>query len=452
MAVHAGKRRRADKAIAAVIDYVADKNKTENGRLITSYQCNPQIADAEFLLSKRQYAEITGLERDNDVIAYHVRQSFKPGEITPEEANKIGYEFASRFLKGNHAFIVCTHVDKRHIHNHITWNSTTLDSKRKFRDFHRSGKAVRELSDTICVEHGKSIIEKPKRTTKRYDRWQAANRKLPHQEIVSQFLKAILDVKPKDLDELLELFRRKGFDVRVRGNSISIKVADWKRFVRLDSLGKCYTVTALEDMLSGKSSAAPYEKVELLIDIDAKLREGKGSGYRYWTSVFNAKQTAKAINFLRDNRITDFDDLIRRTDEATTKCNELSAKMQAAEKRLAEIQILKTHIINYRKTKAVFDEYKAKKYSKKFYAEHESEIMLHRAAKKTFNEYGLKKLPTIKSLQDEYGELYARKKSDYSEFIAARDEMRHLQKIKYAAGKLLYSDEEIVQKENEHDR
>ena len=119
MPIHAGKAKNIGRAISAVIDYVKNADKTDNGRLITSYQCNPQIADAEFLFSKRQYAAISGLERENDVIAYHVRQSFRPGEITPEEANQIGYEFASRFLKGNHAFIVCTHVDKKHIHNHI---------------------------------------------------------------------------------------------------------------------------------------------------------------------------------------------------------------------------------------------------------------------------------------------------------------------------------------------
>ena len=422
-----------------MIDYVKNADKTDNGRLITSYQCNPQIADAEFSFSKRQYADITGRSSDHDVIAYHVRQSFRPGEITPEEANQIGYEFASRFLKDNHAFIVCTHVDKKHIHNHIIWNSTSLNFDRKFRNFWGSTKAIQELSDTICVEHGKSIIENPKRTTKRHDRWEADNKKLPHQEIVQLVLNEILDSNPKDLDALIEYFRRKGFEIRVRGNSVSIKADGWERFVRLDSLGKCYTKSALEDLFAGKTVNAPREKIELLIDIDAKLRERKGAGYRQWASVFNAKQTAKAINFLRDHKITDFEELTARTDTVTARYSELSSKMQSAEKRMAEIQILKTHIINYKKTKEVFDEYKAKKYSKKFYAEHESEILLHRAAKKAFNESGLKKLPTVRGLQDEYSKLLAQKKSDYSEYIAVREEMRQLQRIKYAVGKLLYT-------------
>ena len=123
------------------IDYSKNPDKTQGGELISAYQCDTKTADAEFLYSKRQYQTITGREQRHDVIAYQVRQSFKPGEITPEDANRVGYEFAERFLKGRHAFFVATHTDKKHIHNHIIWNSTTLDCKRKFRDFLGSGRA-----------------------------------------------------------------------------------------------------------------------------------------------------------------------------------------------------------------------------------------------------------------------------------------------------------------------
>ena len=135
-------------------------DKTNAQELISSYECDPRTAENEFLLAKREYQVLNGRQK-NDVIAYQVRQSFKPGEITLEEANRVGYEFAERFLKGNFAFIVSTHTDKAHIHNHIIWNSTTLDCKHKFRDFFRSGRAVRKLSDLICAEHNLSVIEKP---------------------------------------------------------------------------------------------------------------------------------------------------------------------------------------------------------------------------------------------------------------------------------------------------
>ena len=160
MPLHVGKGRTESRAISDIIDYVANPKKTDNGRLITGYACDSRTADAEFLLAKRQYIAATGRVRGaDDVIAYHVRQSFRPGEITPEEANRLGVEFAKRFTKGNHAFVVCTHIDKSHIHNHIIWSSVSLEYDRKFRNFWGSTKAVRRLSDTICIENGLSIVE-----------------------------------------------------------------------------------------------------------------------------------------------------------------------------------------------------------------------------------------------------------------------------------------------------
>ena len=139
MPLHTGKGRTESRAISDIIDYVANPQKTDNGRLITSYECDSRIADAQFLLAKRQYIAATGRDRgEDDVIAYHVRQSFRPGEITPEEANRLGVDFAKRFTKGKHAFIVCTHIDKAHVHNHIIWTSIHLDCDRKFRNFLRT--------------------------------------------------------------------------------------------------------------------------------------------------------------------------------------------------------------------------------------------------------------------------------------------------------------------------
>ena len=164
MPLHTGKGRSVRRAIQDSINYVKNPAKTDEGRLVTSYQCNGEIADAEFLLAKRQYIAATGRVRGkDDIIAYHLRQSFVPGEITPEEANRLGQELARRFTKGNHAFIVCTHIDKAHVHNHIIWNAVNLDCDRKFRNFLGSTRAVRRLSDTICIENGYSIVLHRKR-------------------------------------------------------------------------------------------------------------------------------------------------------------------------------------------------------------------------------------------------------------------------------------------------
>ena len=157
MPLHTGKGRTVGQAISDIIDYTENPQKTDGGRLITSWQCDSRIADAEFLFTKNQYTQKTGRVRgEDDVIAYHLRQSFVPGEITPEEANRLGCELAKRFTKGNHAYIVCTHIDKAHIHNHVIWNSTALSQTRKFRNFWGSSRAVRRLNDASLIFDGRN--------------------------------------------------------------------------------------------------------------------------------------------------------------------------------------------------------------------------------------------------------------------------------------------------------
>ena len=241
MPLHSGKGRTERNAISKIIDYVANPEKTDNGSLITGYRCDSKVADAEFLLTKRQYIASTGRIRGkDDVIAYHIRQSFVPGEVTPEDANRVGLEFAKRFTKGKHAFIVCTHIDKAHIHNHIIWSAVNLDCDRKFRNFWGSTKAVRCLSDTICIENGLSIVENPKRRGKSYDQWLGDQVKPTHRELLRTAIDNALSQKPADLDELLNLLRESGCEVSLRGQFYRLKLPGWNKPARLESLGKGY--------------------------------------------------------------------------------------------------------------------------------------------------------------------------------------------------------------------
>ena len=448
MPLHIGKGRTVGKAIQDIIDYVENPEKTDGGRLISSYQCDSRIADAEFLLSKRQYLAKTGRRRGaDDVIAYTIRQSFVPGEITPEEANRLGCELARRFTKGNHAFIVCTHIDKAHIHNHIIWNSTTLDCTRKFRDFLGSGRAVRRLNDTICIENGYSIVANPKRRGKSYNKWLGS--KPPcHRDRLRMAIDDALAQKPADLDALLKLLGEAGIEVSPRGKFIRLRAPGQKNFVRLDgnSLGAEYDISALLAVLSGERTHTPSPKkvhradppkVNLLVDIQAKLQAGKGAGYARWASVFNLKQMAQTMNYLTEHGLLDYADLAAKAAAATERYNGLSEKIKAAERRMAEIAVLKTHIINYSKTRDVYVAYRKAGYSKKFKAEHESEILLHQAAKKAFDGLGLRKLPTVKSLQAEYAALLAEKKSAYADYRRARDEMKELLTVKANVDRLM---------------
>ena len=460
MPLHIGKGRTEGQAISDIIDYVANPQKTDHGKLITGYECDSRVADAEFLLAKRQYISATGRVRGtDDVIAYHVRQSFRPGEITAEEANRLGVEFANRFTKGKHAFIVCTHIDKSHIHNHIIWSAVNLDCDRKFRNFWGSTKAVRRLSDTICIENGLSIVENPKPHGKSYNKWLGDQAKPSHRGQLRVCIDNALAQHPVNLDELLKLLRESGCEVSRRGKSYRLKLLEWDKVARLESLGEGYGLGDLLAVLSGQKEHTPRKKatlqadppkVNLLVDIQAKLQAGKGAGYARWAKVFNLKQMAQTVNFLTEHHLLDYTELEEKAVAATAHHNELSAQIKATEKRMAEIAVLRTHIVNYAKTRETYVAYRKAGYSRKFREEHEQEILLHQAAKNAFDEMGVKKLPKVKDLQSEYAKLLEEKKKTYAEYRRSREEMRELLTAKANVDRLLKMDEE-QKKEQEKD-
>ena len=433
ISMHVGKGQTIAQMLKRSTEYGKNPKKTEQGDLIKAYACDPHTVDAEFLFSKRQYTAATGREPDNDVIIYQVRQSFKPGEITPEEANKVGYEFAERFLNGKHAFLVCTHTDKKHIHNHIYWNAITLDCTHKFRDFLGSGRAVARLSDAICTEHHLSIITNPKRRVNHYGKWLGDRAELTHRDLLRALIDNALVQEPADFDALLKLLMENGCEVKRRGKTISLCHPSKPGFIRLSSMPG-YTEAELRSVLAGEKEHEPIQKRPqatekmgtLLIDIEAKLQAGKGAGYEHWAKVFNLKQMAQTYNYLREHDLLNYEELSAKTDDATTRFHALSAKIKASERRMAEIAVLRTHIVNYAKTRDVYVAYRKAGYSQKYRAEHETDILLHQAAKEAFNELGAKKLPTIKSLQEEYAKLLAEKKAAYAEYRTIRGEMREL--------------------------
>lgn len=446
MPLHVGKGRTVSRAISAIIDYVENPVKTDGGQLITSFACNSRLADAEFLYAKQRYIRNTGrMQGKDDVIAYHLRQAFVPGEITPEEANRLGQELAKRFTKENHAYIVCTHVDCKHVHNHIIWNAVPLDCDRKFRNFWGSSKAVRKLSDTICIENGYSVVENPKEHGgKSYDRWLGDQKRPSHRELLRMAIDQVMEQKPKDFDGLLALLRDAGYEIKP-GKNPSFRGEGQKRFIRMDTLGVDYSRDMLEVALTGerkhtprrKSVEATMQKPNLLIDIQKKLQQGKGAGYERWAKVFNLKQMAQSVNYLQGHGIVEMDALMQKSDEAVERYRELAKQIRTIEDRMDEISALRDHILTYIKTRDVYAAYRKAGYSKKFYAEHEADILLHKAAKKAFDELGVQKLPTIKRLQDEYAKLFDEKKKALPEYRKARDEMRELLTVKANVEKIL---------------
>ena len=430
IALHKNKGKSVAACLKSRIDYVQNPDKTEQGELVSSYECSPLTVDEEFMLSKRQYELVTGRRQKSDVIAYQIRQSFKPGEITAEEANKVGYELAMRFTKGKYAFIVATHTDREHIHNHIIYNSTALDSARKFRDFLLSGLAVQRLSDLICLEHQLSVIEKkPYRERQKRVLYPP---KESNRDRLCGIIDTILAEKPEDYEAFLQKLEQQGFEVK-RGKHTAVKGKGQKRFIRFRTLGTGYSEDEIKAVLEGKAKHQPYQKkqpkeqpFQLLVDIQGKMAEGKSVGYKKWATKFNLKEMSKTLLFLQEQKISSAEELRERATAATERYHAMGDSIKAAETRLAEIAVLKTHIINYAKTRPVYDAYRQSGYSKKFLEAHREEITLHKAAKTAFDEAGLQKLPKVKELDVEFAELLTKKKAAYPDYRKARNEMQEL--------------------------
>ena len=435
IAMHVNKGKTLAQCLEARTDYAQNPEKTEKGNLVTAYECDPMTCDEEFLLSKRQYRQFTGRDQRGDVIAYQIRQSFKPGEITAEEANRVGYELALAFTKGRHAFIVATHTDRAHIQNHIIFKSTSLDCRRKFRDFHRSNMALQKVSDRICLEHGLSVIE-PKPYRERVKRTNYPKQPKLRNHICEE-IDRILSGKPKDFEDFLHQMEVAGYEIK-RGKQISVKGSGQKRFIRLQSLGEGYSENDIRDRIAGKMihtrsrSRQPHEKplFNLLIDIQQRMQQGKGAGYERWAKVYNLKQMSETFLFMREKHIESFEDLYEKTDAAVVRFNDLSSRIKAAESQMAANLALQKHIQNYAKTRDVYEAYRKSGYSKQFFEEHRAEITHHKAAKEAFNAAGGTKLPTIKELRQEYAQLIALKKEAYKGYREAKREMQELLKAR----------------------
>lgn len=431
IALHKSKYRSVRQCLEARIEYAVNPEKTDAGTFVSAYECDPRTATEEFMLTKRFYHQRTGLDAASDVIAYQIRQSFKPGEITPEEANRLGYETAMRWTKGKHAFVVATHTDKSHIHNHIIYNSTTLDGLHKYRDFLRSGLALQRVSDTVCIEAGLSIITpRPQRLREKQTYNQNTFRNATRQAIDDALRK-----EPKDFDAFLRLLREAGFEVKT-GKYTAVKGKGQQRFIRFRSLGAGYSDEEIRAVIAGTAVHKPRQRsvqvhqvvrFSLILDLQQKLEE-KGPAYERWASVFNLKQMANVMLFLNENHIDSIDQLVSQAEDNLQRADELQSQIRQCEGRLDKIKGLKANIINYSKTRDTYVAYRKAGYSKKFLEAHRDEILIHKAAKRAFE--GLERIPKVKELNAEYAQVQSQRSAIRSELQSAREKSREYELAK----------------------
>ena len=427
-------------------DYDQKAEKTNDGELVSFYMCSPETAAEEFEISKQLYHQITGRKQspEHDIIMYRIIQSFKPGEISPEDANRLGYELAMKFTRGQHQFVVSTHVDKAHIHTHIEFNSTNLNCDAKFQNVKNSAFILRRLNDELCRAHGLSVIENPKPSAKKQKEMAAEKYGTSHKEQLRQTIDRVLP-DCQGYENFLAKMRAEGYEIR-EGKKLSFRAPGWGRFTRSDKLGADYTKEALRERSTnrgGRSSAArkavPHagRKVNMLIDIQAKMAAGKGAGYERWAKIFNLKEAAKTLNFLIENDLTDYDELTARAEQAGDRFDEVSRRIKQLESRMAEVAQLKTHIINYSKTREVYAAYKKSRHKKEFLAEHGAEIAQHEAAKKAFDALDGKPIPKVAQLSKQYAALLAEKQEQYAEYKALRQDMIAYRTAKQNVDKIL---------------
>lgn len=441
--MHVGKGRSLEKSLKAKIEYAINPDKTHGGELVSAYGCQRESASEEYLFAKSRYEQKTGKIIEGDVIAYQIRQAFKPGEITPEEANRIGYETAMRFTHGNHAFIVATHTDRAHIHNHIVFNSTSMDCKRKFKNFYMSAFVLQKISDLLCLENGLSVIkprpysEREKRTT--YPKYNG------FRDEIREAIGIALSKKPEDFNTFLLELQSQGYEIK-RGKHIAVRGKGQKRFIRFRSLGDGFTEADLREKLEGigRGAAAKSKKssymdrdFDLLVNLQDVIAKGKGPGYELWAKKYNVKNVMKAILFFQEQGLRSYAELAERADSSSKRFNELDRTIKASEKRLDEISKLRNHIINYSRSRDIYTEYRKSGYSKKYFAEHKDDILKHKAAKDAFDKLGTRKLPTMKELDAEFQEVLAKKRAAYSGYRDAKDNMTKYQIAKYDIDRIL---------------
>ena len=430
MSIHINKGKTARQSIAARLDYIMNPKKTDGGILVSTYACSPETAADEFMLFRQEYQQSTGRTQDNEVIGYHVRQAFKPDEITPEEANEIGKELASRMTDDQFAYVVATHIDKHHIHNHIIICSTDLEGQHKYRDVKQSAKELAQISDSLCREHSLSVIQNPQDKTVSYDKWQGNQRRFTHRDELRMIIDAALRMQPDGFDALMQLLEDAGCRIK-RGVHISIKPPEGKRYIRLDTLGSEYDETSLRRTLAHDHVHIPKiprgdfngSQVKRLIDIEAKLHAGKGKGYQVWAERNNIDAKAQMVIFLEEHQIGSLEEL-------NDQQNMLKASIREKQNRMKEINRQRQAIRDYSRTKEGYTQYRESGWSVKFYQEHRQEIEDHKNAQAVYSSLD-GKMPTLKELTAEYDSLKEQKENDQAALDKLKPKLTDLKHVRY---------------------
>ena len=401
--------------LSKALDYIQNPAKTDGKMLVSSFGCSYETADIEFGFTLSQ-----SLQKGNN-LAHHLIQAFEPGEVDYEKAHEIGRQLADAVTKGQHEYVLTTHIDKGHIHNHIIFCAVNFVDHHKYNSNKRSYYGIRNMSDRLCRENGLSVVVPGKGSKgKSYAEYQAEKTGTSYKGKLKIAVDALIP-QVSDFEELLSRLQAAGYEIK-RGKYISCRAHGQERFTRLKTLGADYTEEALTERINGKrtrTAKAPKQQrgVNLLIDIENSIKAQESKGYERWAKIQNLKQAAKTLNFLTENKIEQYADLTARIAEIAAENERAADALKTVEKRLADMAVLIKNVTTYQKTKPVFEAYRAAKDKAAYRAAHESSLILFEAAAKAVKPALIGgKLPNAAALQAEYAALVEQKEALYADY------------------------------------
>ena len=424
--------------LSKALDYIENPDKTDGKMLISSFGCSYETADIEF-----GYTLSQARDKGNN-LAFHLIQSFAPGEVDYEKAHEIGKQLADAVTKGQHEYVVTTHVDKGHIHNHIIFCAVNFVDHHKYNSNKRSYYGIRNMSDKLCRENGLSVVVPGKGSKgKSYAEYQAEKTGTSWKGKLKIAVDALIP-QVSSFEELLQRLQAAGYEIKP-GKYVSCRAPEQERFTRLKTLGADYTEEAIRERIAGrraKAAKAPREQrgVSLLIDIENSIKAAQSKGYEQWAKIHNLKQAAKTMNFLTEHKIEQYADLVSRIEEMAAESGQAADALKDAEKRLADMAVLIKNVSTYQKTKPVYDAYRKARNREKYRAGQEQAIILHEAAARSLKAAGIAKLPNLAALQSEYEALQAQKESLYADYGKLKKKVREYDIIKQNIDSILQAD------------
>ena len=418
--------------LSKAIAYILNPEKTDEKLLVSSYGCASETAAREFEWT-RKIAEQKGMNPVR-IIARHVIQSFEIGEVTPELAHEIGKQFADEILGGKYEYVLTTHIDKDHVHNHLIFNAVDFMDYHAYKSYKRIYYDMREVSDRLCKENGLSVIPPSQNKGMGYKEYTEAKRGTSWKQKLKQTIDRLV-ITAKDYDDFLRLMQEAGYEIKT-GKYISFRAEGQERFTRSKTIGENYTEERIKERIAGRTPRrsqrqATPKGISLIGDIQERIRLIDSKGYEYKAKLTILKEAARTLNYLTENNLLQYADLEKKVEDVHSSYDRTGKELKGVEARLREVQPLIKNISNYQRLKPVYDAFQKAKDKPGFKAKHEAELVIFEAARSTLLAMqGDEKLPSLKTLQAEQQRLLEEQQRLYDERVKLKKEVKQIETIK----------------------